>query len=73
MIQKIGYVPQLMPILKKKKEIEKQVQENRVKQKELQHQEEQLLIDRAILDAFVKHPEEFKKLKDLENKGRKNK
>lgn len=52
--------------MKRKKEIEKRVQENRLKQQELKKEEKQLLMQEAVLDAFVKHPEEFKKL----NKGK---
>ena len=68
MISKINYIPQLVPILKRKKEIEKQVQENRQKQKELQKQEKELIMQEAIIDVFIKNPQEFKKF----NKGNKS-
>ena len=59
---RINFAPQLVPILKRKKEIEKQVQENRVKQQELQKEEKNLLMQQAVIEAFIKHPDKMKEI-----------
>ena len=66
MIARISYIPQIIPILKRRKEIEKRVQQNRIEQQELKKKEKELIMQEIVLDAFIKHPEELKKL----NKGK---
>jgi hypothetical protein len=67
---RINYIPQLVPILKQKKEIEKQVQENRIKQQELQKEEKNLLMQQAVIEAVIKHPDKIKEIVE-KDKGRK--
>lgn len=57
---RINYAPQLVPIMRQKKLIERQVRENRAKQQELRNQEKDLLKQQAVMDAFIKHPKEMK-------------
>lgn len=57
---RINYAPQLVPIMRQKRLIERQVRENRAKQQELRNQEKDLLKQQAVMDAFIKHPKEMK-------------
>ena len=59
---RINYAPQLVPIMRQKRLIERQVRENRVKQQELRNQEKDLLKQQAVMDAFIKHPKEMKEI-----------